>query len=81
MRSTTLTLTRAALASLACVTLSGCIGLALGTAGAVVGGAVGVAGAVVGGAVDLVTTSEEEQLKKDVEAMKKEKKKETGKGD
>ena len=41
---------------------------------AVVGGAVGVAGAVVGGAVDLVTTSEDEQLKKDVEAMKKDKK-------
>jgi hypothetical protein len=60
--------------ALAPLALAGCVGTAIGAAGAVVGGAVGVAGAVVGGAVDLVTTSEDEQLKKDVEAMKKDKK-------
>lgn len=60
--------------ALAPMALGGCVGTAIGAAGAVVGGAIGVTGAVVGGAVDLVTTSEEEQLKKDVKAMKKEKK-------
>lgn len=63
---------------LATMALTGCVSAAVGAAGAVVGGAIGVAGAVVGGAVDLVTTSEEEQLKKDVEAMKKEKKDKKG---
>ena len=46
--------------------LSGCL---VATA---VGATVGVAGAVVGGTVDLVTTSKEEQMKKDNARLKKE---------
>ncbi len=53
--------------------LSGCVSAAVMATGAVVGGAAKATGAVVGGAVDFVTTSEDEQLKKDVEKMKKNK--------
>ena len=60
-----------AIACAATLLLSGCVSAAIGVTGAVVGGAVNATGAVVGGAVDVVTTSEEEQLKKDVEEMKR----------
>ncbi len=63
---------KAALACLGLVLLSGCVSAAIGATGAVVGGAVSATGAVVGGAVDVVTTSEEEQMKKDVERLKRE---------
>ncbi|MBI1341044.1 hypothetical protein GC169_12655 [bacterium] len=53
------------------LTLTGC-GTLIGVTGNVVEGAVGVTGAVVGGAVDAVTTSEDEQMRKDVKHMKKE---------
>jgi hypothetical protein len=46
--------------------LSGCI------VTDVAGAAVGATSAVVGGAVDLVTTSEEEQMRKDNKALRKE---------
>lgn len=52
----------------ACASLSGCI------VASAAGAAVGVTGAVVGGAVDLVTTSDEEQMKKDIKEMKKQNK-------
>jgi predicted aminopeptidase len=60
---------RALAAALVLLALPGCA--VVGVAGNVVEGAANVTGAVVGGAVDIVTTSEEEQLKKDVEAMKR----------
>jgi hypothetical protein len=46
--------------------LSGCL------IASVAGAAVGVGGAVVGGAVDMVTTSPEEQQKKDNERLRRE---------
>lgn len=52
--------------------LSGCVSAAVAATGAVVGVAADATGAVVGGAVDVVTTSEEEQMKKDIERMKRE---------
>ena len=51
--------------------LSGRVSAAIGVTGAGVGGAASATGAVVGGAVDVVTTSEEEQLRKDVDKMKR----------
>jgi len=47
---------------------SGCV---LGVAGNVVEGAVNVTGDVLEGAVDQVTTSDEEQMKKDLKKLKK----------
>ena len=56
--------TKVLLAILAAAPLmSGC--LVVGAAGAVAGAAAGATGAVVGGTVDLVTTSDEEQMRKD----------------
>lgn len=55
----------------ATILLSGCVSAAIGVTSAVVGGAVDATGAVVGGAVDVVTTSDEEQMKKDIEKMKR----------
>lgn len=51
--------------------LCGCVSTAVMATGAVVGGAAKATGAVVGGSVDLVTTSDEEQMKKDVRRMKR----------
>lgn len=50
---------------------SGCVSAAIGATGAVVGGAADLTGAVVGGAVDVVTTSEEEQMRKDLDELKR----------
>lgn len=61
--------------ALACTVLllsSGCVSAAIGATGAVIGGAASATGAVVGGAVDVVTTSEEEQMRKDLKEMKRE---------
>ncbi len=64
------------LAAVVCapLALGGCISTALSATGAVVGGAINATGAVAGGAVDLVTTSEDEQLRKDVKKMRRENK-------
>ena len=51
---------------------SGCVSAAVGATGAVIGGAASATGAVVGGAVDVVTTSEEEQLRKDLKEARRE---------
>jgi len=51
---------------------SGCVSAAMGVTGAVVGGAASATGAVVGGAVDVVTTSDEEQMKKDLKELQRE---------
>lgn len=59
-------------ASLASFMLSGCVSSALSLAGNVVEGAVNVTGDVAEGAVDVVTTSDEEQMKKDWKKAQKE---------
>ncbi len=51
--------------------VSGCVSSALSAAGNVVEGAVNVTGDIAEGAVDKVTTSDEEQMKKDWKKAKK----------
>ncbi len=55
--------------------LTGCISTAIGVAGNVVEGTVKAPFVVAGAAVDQVTTSDEEQMKKDWKKEQKEKKK------
>lgn len=55
--------------------LAGCISTAIGVAGNVVEGTVKAPFVVAGAAVDQVTTSDEEQMKKDWKKEQKEKKK------
>ncbi|MFC7290693.1 hypothetical protein [Hirschia litorea] len=66
-----------ALASTCALTLGlgGCISTAIGVAGNVVEGTVKAPFVVAGAAIDQVTTSDEEQMKKDWKKERKEKKK------
>lgn len=50
---------------------TGCVSAAIGATGAVIGGAASATGAVVGGAVDVVTTSDEERMEKDIKELKR----------
>lgn len=50
--------------------LTACVGTVVSAAGNVVEGAVNVTGDIAEGAVDVVTTSDEEQMKKDWEKSK-----------
>lgn len=60
-------------AILGCLPLSGCLSGAVSLAGNVVEGAVNITGDIAEGAVDRVTTSDEEQMKKDWKKSKKNK--------
>ncbi len=50
---------------------SGCVSAAVGATGAVIGGAASATGAVVGGAVDVVTTSDEEEMRKELKEARR----------
>lgn len=62
----------ALMASVAALSLGGCVSTAVSLAGNVVEGAVNITGDVAEGAVDVVTTSDEEQMKKDWKKAQKE---------